>query len=794
MKIYNKLMRIDLSSNGNIRSSSNWAFPILLLITSISVFVPFSPRMPGEGLDPSWALGINQAITQGLQIGRNIIFTFGPYASIYTKSFHPETDNLMIWGSLYIALSFCLVAFLNFRDSDWRLQGAFLAVLAGVSHLMDPLMFYYPLLVGVYIFKLATSPLKAILKTSPGYILIIFLVMPFGLLPLIKSSFLIVCVATSLFTFALLGTRGSWGAGILACIVPPIASVLFWIIAGQTLRVLPLYFLSMLPIIGGYTEAMMTTGDIWEAYLYVTATVVLLSVVFFHKNVNNFEKIILFANFSAMLFMGLKGGFVRHDGHAISAGSVILLAALLVNTLIKTKSARFALFLAAGICVYIDSHYIDVSPQKVSENILATYRNAGRGISDRILGKEKLTKNFSNKIAALHKISDFPPLPGTTDIYSYDQSYLIASKNKWNPRPIFQSYSAYTPALAEKNKSHLIESNSPDNLIFKVQTIDGRIPSLDDGVSWPVIFSHYEPKSLYNGFLFLKKRASPLHISRVALQEETHNFGDIVNLPNTGGMLFVKINIYPTVLGKAMSVIFKSSELAITVNMANGAIFHYRIIAEMARTGFLLSPLIQSTDEFGLIYAGERYLADKDVKSISITAESGKTLWTPKYEIQFIRYDVPADRYTLNLYNFDKPVLQKSEPRYLSEDKCAGSIDSINSVSPAPRSFKATSLIKANGWMAISTDNAPLPDDVYLALSDKERHVFLIKTHHTSRPDVAAHFKNERLMASGYSTTADVSGLDGHYHMSLAYRESGMLNLCSRFNTQVEINGDINHP
>ena len=55
------------------------ALPLgLLLITTICVFVPFTPAMPAASLDESWGLGINQAIGQGLVFGRDVIFTFGP--------------------------------------------------------------------------------------------------------------------------------------------------------------------------------------------------------------------------------------------------------------------------------------------------------------------------------------------------------------------------------------------------------------------------------------------------------------------------------------------------------------------------------------------------------------------------------------------------------------------------------------------------------------------------------------------------------------------------------------------
>src|SRR6476469_6515006 len=83
-----------------------WALQALSLITAICIFVPFSPVMPEDGLDASWMFGMNQAVAQGLAIRRDIIFTFGPYASIYTQAYHPATDYMMMFGSLYLALSY----------------------------------------------------------------------------------------------------------------------------------------------------------------------------------------------------------------------------------------------------------------------------------------------------------------------------------------------------------------------------------------------------------------------------------------------------------------------------------------------------------------------------------------------------------------------------------------------------------------------------------------------------------------------------------------------------------------
>ena len=123
-----------------------WLLPILILITSLVVFVPFLPSMPAEGLDSSWQFAMNQAIAQGFSIGHEITFTFGPYASIYTKIYHPATDGLMLWGSIYLGLSFGLLIILLFKKSKISLQLGVLFALSSIIYLRDPLLFLYPLM------------------------------------------------------------------------------------------------------------------------------------------------------------------------------------------------------------------------------------------------------------------------------------------------------------------------------------------------------------------------------------------------------------------------------------------------------------------------------------------------------------------------------------------------------------------------------------------------------------------------------------------------------------------------
>src|ERR1700722_20375304 len=82
-------------------------------LTTLAIFIPLNPDMPDKGIDQSWIsamhdargnleqsmplvkpdqswmMAMNEAVARHLRFGKEIVFTFGPYASIYTRVFHP---------------------------------------------------------------------------------------------------------------------------------------------------------------------------------------------------------------------------------------------------------------------------------------------------------------------------------------------------------------------------------------------------------------------------------------------------------------------------------------------------------------------------------------------------------------------------------------------------------------------------------------------------------------------------------------------------------------------------------
>lgn len=409
-------------------------FSISLFVMIIPLFVPLTPKMPAPGIDSSWALGLNQAIAQGLAFGKDIIFTLGPYSSIYTKSYHPATDGMMLWGSFYLACSYWLALILLFKNAPYSLMGAWALFLLALVYAKDSLFLSYPILVGLIIFKNVYADKAAL--SSRDYLFVILLLLPLGLYPLIKGSLLILCGVLSLLIALLLALYQRYVFALLAVIIPASSLTLFWALAGQSIINIPLYLSNSLRLAFSFTEAMSTRGNTYEVIGYLIVSVFILSLIVkesLPKRLGGF----LFALILVFLFLSFKAGFVRHFGHAFIAATSLLLAALLVSFTIRSKLIWLIMLLAFSMSLYIEGQYTQIN---LASNIASNYSAAWYGLVNRIKEPHWLINNFSLTMNYLKAKNALPIFPGSSDIYSYQQTDLIASGNQWMPRRVPQAH------------------------------------------------------------------------------------------------------------------------------------------------------------------------------------------------------------------------------------------------------------------------------------------------------------------------------------------------------------------
>ncbi|MBI2785667.1 MAG: hypothetical protein HYX60_04905 [Legionella longbeachae] len=605
---------------------------IVLFVIVVTVFVPFSPKMPAPGLDPSWALGLNQAVAQGLAFGKEIIFTLGPYSSIYTKAYHPATDFMMIGGCLYLAISYWMCLIYLMKNVPWYWGLAFCLAFLGMIYARDSLLFSYPLLVGLISFKIISTDNHPTCSNNYLLLFIFFLFAPLGLLTLVKGSILILSLMINIlcFVFFIITNRKDLA---VICFASSLTSIIvFWLIAGQAISHLPAYIVNTLSIASSFTEAMSSNGNVIEVILYLITSGLIFLFIALQKKISSFQKIFLLSIYFVFLFISFKTGFTRHFGHAFIPGTSLLLATLFLPFLSNSSITFLLILFSLNSWHFINSHYTQIS---IRDNVVSSYSSAWHGFKNRIHDSSWLKTNFALSMNFLHDQVSFPVFQGTTDIYSYNQTYLISSENTWSPRPIFQSYSVFSPMLAQENMKHLKGKHAPDNIIFKIESIDERLPSLEDGASWPLLLANYQQTHLNNSFLILQKKKN-IHkevINHEFLPAQSHQFGELVHLPEQKKLLFAKIEIKATLWGKLATLLFKPSQLLITFYIKDGTKKQYRLIASMAKSNFLLSPLIENTAEFSLLYKQSEQLNSKVVKSIVIENKGDNKQWINSYSI-----------------------------------------------------------------------------------------------------------------------------------------------------------------
>ncbi|MET1078938.1 MAG: hypothetical protein ABWY06_13070 [Pseudomonas sp.] len=718
---------------------------------------------------------MNQAMSQGLAIGDEVIFTFGPYASVYTRAYHPDTDTLMLLGGACLGFFYWiyLILLAQGRRLHWPLLVAVASLVLVRS--FDVLLYAIPFFLGLLIFKVYCLEGEGGARRKWSAYGVGLLFVPLGLLPVVKGSILVMCCAIAGLCVLCFLFHRLYRHALAVAVVPVISMGLFWMLAGQDIFGLPRYLWNMLPILAGYTEAMAIEGKGKEVVVYIAAALVLFSSIAAHGRLVLSQKLLLQGLFFVFLFLAFKAGFVRHDGHALAAAGAIVFSAISSYWLLGGRLLLFTALLCACTGWHIDQGYTARDPQPVFSRAATLYALAWNGLASRVMDPGRLKQSFDRQMMVLRDGGALPRLPGTSDIYSYDQAILIASGNEWSPRPVFQSYAAYAPALLEKNREHLQGATAADNIFFRLQSIDGRLPSLEEGSGWLSLLSRYRPVRTLKSHLLLEKRVAAGAIAQTVIYSQTHGFGEEIQLPEADQPLFARLTIKKSLLGSLVSLLYKPSQLDMRVTLEGGRVRTYRIISGMSNSVFLLSPLIEVEGEFGMLYGPAVLLDGKKVKSFSVAARGAGADWQSEFNVELTSVTIEKPTRLSEFYGLQSVDYSVASTGVRAS--CSGGIDRIAGGS-VDREIKARGILNVDGWLASSIpDYSPL-ETVYLVVHGADASPGFVRANAVQRRDVANYFNSSKIESAGFGVKVDLAGLSGDYKIGLAIKKDGELKLC----------------
>ncbi len=649
-------------------SSTHWSKAGRWLLPSsafIYVFSLFFPWVSGPPTDPdgSWGLALHAAFEHHLQFGRELVFTFGPWGFLY-GGYGPPTFP--------IAVMVCALLAFGFWWAGWRVACHFstnklfawfwfigFAGIAGmrVEQNFDVRMVGWTLLLLLLYFFVEDRPLSARQ---------VWMVVLSGMLALTKftgmigvTAVVVVIAADNVFR----RRRFPWIVPLFA------ASILFfWMLAGQSLSLLWPFLRYSWVLADGYTEAMMwtTAGELGDMGWLLVFSAMLIAVTGYAAWMRRrFFGIFPVIGLGAILFLNFKHVCVRYDpAHEIIGALELLLVTLagLAATWPVWPKNRWwvwpANILALGgiglFCSstfhrgYREAHHpderlwVDFAWTLNIKNILAPAKL--------LRDPAHLQKTYGKNLAEVRRRFPMPPIEGGVDVYPWNLAVLIAHGLQYDPRPILQSYSVYTPELAELNAAHLRSSQAPDNILFDIDPLNNNFPSLEDGLSWPELLTRYDVTDVTDQFVILKRSSRPREYHLTSLADVPVRLGEPVTVVTNDGPLWARLEINKTFWGTAVTTFYKPPALKLTVFLRDGRQLVFQVVPGMARSGFLLSPLIKNNRSFVSLAAvdGGRDLAGLEVTAMTVSAvtASGSTrcyqspMRLRLYHLDYLRQDL----------------------------------------------------------------------------------------------------------------------------------------------------------
>jgi len=171
----------------------------------------------------------------------------------------------------------------------------------------------------------------------------------------------------------------------------------------------------------------------------------------------------------------------------------------------------------------------------------------------------------------------------TVDIIPSEISYVYFNNLNYNPRPIVQSYSCYSPLLMELNYQKLLSTNAPQYILYhSALLLERRLPFSDDSYSQLALLQRYQiidtamvykqsnDFSKDSTFLMLFKRSDHVRSFTKKLVLDTMvSLNNKITLPQTNNILFMESELNYTLFAKIRRILFQPYKLKMNLYTDN---------------------------------------------------------------------------------------------------------------------------------------------------------------------------------------------------------------------------------
>lgn len=607
--------------------------------------VPLPAAVPN--LDPSWGAVLGHNLETQAQAGVDTVFTFGPLGWLNQPTYVPSLYWVHVLGfevafKLLVAVIFVLVLTRLERALDLALGCAAIAIAGGRP---DGFSLLAIVATAIWIVQKPARPLSLQALGSAAWCL----------LALVKFTYFAACAAAFVCVYCALLRARSWRTASALAALQLALFALAWIACGQSLWNLPAYVRTSLWIAEGYGAAMGREGSGLHIALalLVIGCLVLASVSALRSTSGTRGRAMLVVLVSITCWLAFKNGFVRGlERETIlfdfAAGAFFVLEPLGFDRGVGLRTSRRCVLalalvghgLALGHGWDTPRRLVtDVLERSADNVIFLNQASAWRGEFESDLGPKRARYALPLVRAAIGSDS--------IDVFGYTQASAFLNGFAYQPRPVFQSYAAYTPELQDLNCRFLESDAAPPWILFRYQTMDDHAPNVEDAAALQVVLRDYRFVLRDKEYALLRRAArSPARaVQPVLLGSRRAGFGELVTLADVASQkdtsvrcISMRLDIRPSFLGRAVSALYKSPQLSLELEDASGESTTFRIAPGYVESGFLVAPYLDSQQRFESWLHGQ---ACRRIVRVRVLVPAGSEwAYAPDFGLELVRADI----------------------------------------------------------------------------------------------------------------------------------------------------------
>jgi hypothetical protein len=185
------------------------------------------------------------------------------------------------------------------------------------------------------------------------------------------------------------------------------------------------------------------------------------------------------------------------------------------------------------------------------------------------------------------------------DVYPWQTLIVRANDLCWRPRPVFQSYLAYTPYLDLANARHLRGGEGPDYFVWHARNltsiVDGRYQLNDEPLTLYELLRGYAPVESSGDWLLLARSPRPRLEAPRSLGHSDGRWGEWIEVPaSEAAILRAHLAVSRSWRGLLRRNLYKESPTYVEYGFADGSTARHRLVIDNATNGVWVSPHLRT--------------------------------------------------------------------------------------------------------------------------------------------------------------------------------------------------------